>query len=381
MPRRRLPPLPPLLAIGLVVLLLAWLLLGDIQGFRAEPPEATPGSEEQAPRVEVATRHAESHAPTLILQGELSPHREATLRARQSGRVAALPVDEGRRVEAGEVLLELAQEELPARLAQAEDDLELARAELSGAESLRRRELISRPEYLRLQAGVSRAVAELATLKRQRDDTRPEAPFPGTLDRLEVEPGDLVQAGETWGRLVDDSRLTAVAWAPQRDALALEEGLAAELRLLDGSRLSGEVSRVARRAEEATRSFRVEVNVDNPEGRRLAGGSATLEITLPERRVHRLSPALLVLDEEGGLAVRHLDDDDRVVESPVSLVDAGLEAARVSGLPDPVRLITLGGGLVAPGERVEAVPTEDATGDDAPGEESEAPEDGGWGAR
>nr|WP_298250897.1 efflux RND transporter periplasmic adaptor subunit [uncultured Halomonas sp.] len=357
MSRHRLPPFPALLAIGLVIALLAWLLLGDIQGFRDAPPETPPAAEAdtEAPRVEVAPRDAETHAPTLVLQGELEARRTLELRARQAGRVATLPVAEGSRVEAGAALLEQAQEELPARLAQAEDDLALARAELSGADSLRQRELISRTEYLRRQANVSRAVAELATLRRQRDDTRLTAPFPGTLDRLDVELGELLQPGETWGRLVDDSRLTAQAWAPQQDALALEVGQPAELRLLDGSRLSGRVSLVARRADEATRSFRVEVSADNPEGRRLAGASATLAITLPERRVHRLSPALLALNPDGELAVKHLDADDRVVQTPVTLVDADLESARVAGLPDPVRLIILGAGMVEVGQRVTPV--------------------------
>lgn len=357
MSRHRLPPLPALLAIGLVIALLAWLLLGDIQGFRDTPPKTRSEAEDEAdaPRVEVTLRDAETHAPTLVLQGELEALRMLELRARHSGHVAQLPVAEGSRVEAGELLLEQAQEELPARLAQAEDDLALARAELAGADSLRQRELISRTEYLRLQAGVSRAVAELATLQRQRDDTRLIAPFPGTLDRLDVEPGELLQPGEIWGRLVDDSRLTAQAWAPQQDALALEVGQPAELRLLDGSRLSGRVSVVARRADESTRSFRVEVSADNPEGRRLAGASATLAITLPERRVHRLSPALLALNPDGELAVKHLAPDDRVVQTPVTLVDADLESARVAGLPDPAHLITLGAGMVDVGERVTPV--------------------------
>ncbi len=341
-------PFPALLAIGLVIALLAWLLLGDIQGFRDAPPEAQPAAEADAPRVEVESREAETHAPTLILQGELEAYRELELRARQSGHVEALPVAEGSRVEAGELMLALAREELPARLSQAEDDLALARAELAGAESLLSRKLISRPEYLRLQARASRATAELAALQRQLDDTRLEAPFPGTLDRLDVELGELVQVGEAWGRLVDDSRLVAAAWAPS-DALDLAAGLPAELRLLDGSRLTGEVSMVARRAEEATRSFRVEVSADNPEGRRLAGASATLAITLPERRVQRLSPALLALNPEGELVVKHLDADDRVVQTSVTLVDADLEAARVARPPRSVRLITLGAGLVEVG--------------------------------
>ncbi|MFY0991048.1 efflux RND transporter periplasmic adaptor subunit [Halomonas sp. C05BenzN] len=357
MPRRH-PPLSVLLAIGLVLLLLLWLALGDLERFRDTAPPGADAEASEPPRVEVRERRAEDHAPRLLVQGQLEAHRELELRARQAGRVAALPVPLGSPVEHGEVLLEIARDELPERLEQAEAELALARAELAGADDLRRRELISNPDYLRLQSGVSRAVAEVAALRRQLDETRPTAPFDGVLDRLDVEPGDLLQVGESWGRLVDASRLIASGWAPQREALGLAPGLAAEVRLLDGSRLDGELTHVASRADESTRSFRIEVAADNPEGRRLAGASATLVVTLPERQVHRLSPALLELDDQGRLAVKHLDDDDRVVLERVELVDADAREARVAGLPERVRLITLGGGFVAPGERVTAVAAE-----------------------
>ncbi len=355
MPRRRLPPLPPLLAIAITLTLAAWLALGDLQRFQEAPPESEPAAEPAPARVEVSERRAEPHSPRLVLQGHLTADRELTLRARQAGRVEALPVAEGERIEAGTVLLALARDELPTRLEQAEAELTLARAELAGADDLRRRELLSNTDYLRLQSGAARAAAEVASLRRQLDDTRPPAPFDGVLDRLDVELGELLQAGETFGRLVDDRHLVARAWAPQRDAQELEAGLPAELRLLDGSRLEGEVSLVGRRAEEETRSFPVEARVANPEGRRLAGASATLVITLPEREVQRLSPALLELDDDGRLAVKHLDDEDRVVLTAVTLVDSTPQEARVAGLPERVRLITLGGGLVGPGERVTPV--------------------------
>ncbi len=357
---RRLPPLPPLLAIAVTLALVAWLAFGDLQRFQDTAPESEPAEEPTPPRVEVSEREAEAHAPQLILQGHLEADRELTLRVRQTGRVEALPVAAGSRVEAGTVLLALAREELPARLEQAEAELTLARAELAGADDLRRRQLISNTDYLRLQSGAARAAAEVASLRRQLDDTRPTAPFDGVLDRLDVELGELLQVGEPFGRLVDDRHLVARAWVPQRDAHELETGLPAELRLLDGSRLAGEVSLVGRRAEEAARTFAVEARVANPEGRRLAGASATLVITLPERQVHRLSPALLELDDEGQLAVKHLDDEERVLRTPVTLVDAATDEARVAGLPERVRLITLGGGLVAPGERVAPVAAEPA---------------------
>jgi multidrug efflux system membrane fusion protein len=360
---RRRPPLSVVLAIGLVLLLLIWLALGDFHRFQDTAPDAADTEREMPTRVEVMERQASIHSPQLTLQGQLEAYRELELRVRQAGRVTGLPVALGNRVAESQILLELERDELPQRLAQAEAELALARAELAGGEELRRRQLISNPDYLRRQSNLSRAVAEVANLRRQLDDTRPEAPFDGVLDRLDAELGQIIQIGDPWGRLIDDSRLIAHAWAPQRDVLSLAPGLAAEVILLDGTRLEGEVTHVSSRADEATRSFAVEVGLDNPDRRRLAGASATIEITLPERRVHRLSPALLELDDEGRLAVKHLDEDDRVQVDRVELVDADAREARVAGLPEHIRLITLGGGFVGPGERVIAVPGDSASPD------------------
>ncbi len=93
--------------------------------------------------------------------------------------------------------------------------------------------------------------------------------------------GDLLQPGEEWARLVDDRHLKGEAWVSQQQVGALSEGLPVAARLLNGGELSGEVSYISRRADEATRTFYVEVILDNPERQRLAGGSAELTITLP----------------------------------------------------------------------------------------------------
>lgn len=269
---------------------------------------------------------------------------------------------QGTAVEAGTPLLVLSRDALEAQLQRAEDQLELARAELAGAANLRQRNLISQPELLRLQSSVSVAAAEVAELRQALDETRPAAPFDGVLDRLYVEQGEVLQVGETYARLIDDRRLKLSAWVAQRDAPDLSPGLPAEARLLDGSRLSGELTHVSSRAEESTRSFYVEAEFDNPQRRRLAGASATLAITLPERDVHRFSPALLELDDQGQLRIKHLDENARVVSTPITLIAADATQASVAGLPETIRLITLGGGFVSPGDKVVAVPAPDAAG-------------------
>ena len=159
--------------------------------------------------------------------------------------------------------------------------------------------------------------------------------------------------------MIDDRRLTGTAWVSQQQIGALSVGLPVTARLLNGGSLAGEVSYISSRAEEATRTFYIEVALDNPERLRLAGGSAEFTITLPPRQVHTLSPALFSLDERGQLAIKHLDDEDRVVQTAVELVSADTQRAYVSGLPDPVTLITLGAGLVRPGEAVTPVPAQE----------------------
>jgi multidrug efflux system membrane fusion protein len=69
--------------------------------------------------------------------------------------------------------------------------------------------------------------------------------------------------------------------------------------------------------------------------------------------VHFLSPALLSLDEAGTVGVKSVDDRDRVEFHPVEIVNSTDQGISVSGLPDEIKLITIGHGFVRPGDLVE----------------------------
>ncbi|WP_235041831.1 efflux RND transporter periplasmic adaptor subunit [Vreelandella profundi] len=345
------------LASLLVLALVIWLAFGNFQRFQTTPPDAPPRSQ-AGPRVEVIEQQSTPFIPQQIIQGQLTAERETTLRANLAGFVAEKPVAQGSRVQAGDTLLVLDNDALPEQLQQARDELAVAEAEYSGARNLRQRELISQPELLRLQSALSASAASVAQLQKQLNDSRPTAPFDGVLDRVQVEVGDLLQPGEEWAQLVDDRRLKGAAWVSQQQVGDLTEGLPVTARLLNGDHLEGELTFISHRAEEATRTFYIEATLDNPAGKRLAGASAELTIILPPRQVHTLSPALLSLNSEGQLAVKHLDANDQVQQTAVQLVSADIQRAYVTGLPDPLRLITLGAGIVAIGETVSPVPAQ-----------------------
>lgn len=358
-PMRRIP-FSYALASLLVLALVIWLAFGNFQRFQTTPPDATPHSEADS-RVEIVVQQSTPFIPQQIIQGQLTAERETTLRANVAGFVTEKPIAQGSRVEAGDTLLVLDNDALPERLQQAQDELAVAQAEYAGARNLRERQLISQPELLRLQSALSASAAQVAQLQNQLDDSRPTAPFEGVLNRVQVELGDLLQPGEEWGQLVDDRRLKGAAWVSQQQVGDLSIGLPVTARLLNGDHLEGELSHISNRAEEATRSFYIEATLDNPAGKRLAGGSAELTITLPPRQVHTLSPALLSLNSEGQLAVKHLDENDQVQQTAVEMVSADIQRAYVTGLPDPLRLITLGAGMVDVGQTVDPVTAEETT--------------------
>lgn len=350
-----------LVGIVLAVVLLIWLASGERQMFRDEAPAAPDTQPVSTLRVEVMQQYAEMHQGQVQAQGALLPWREVSLRARVAGVVARRLVNEGQRVATGDILLELDQEDLPAQLARSAAELALRQSELEAAQRLEGRQLVSANELLRLRAAAAQARAEEAALRQRLAHMRPVAPFDGVLNQIDAEPGDLLQVGGEFAQLVDDSRLRATAWVGQREVSQLAPGLPVRVILLDGSQLDGEVNFVASRASETTRSYRVEVTVDNPQRLRIAGASATLAIQLPKQLAHRFSPALLVLDEQGRMGVKYLDEQNRVQFGAVRLLSASTAEVWVAGLPSSLRLITLGAGFVNPGDEVEAVVVTRAT--------------------
>ena len=345
------------LAAAFLLALVLWLVLGTTYQAQSEAPAPAP-TEPTVMTVEARWQEAQPFSPTLTLQGQLEAWQAVELQAQTSGRVEQLLAQEGQVVRAGDPLLQLALETRPARVAQLEAELASRSAELNAAERLRDGDFLSETERLRLYSQKRQVEAELAAARLDLEHTRPTAPFSGRLENRQVELGAFVQSGQPLFWLLNLDTLKATAQVPQHQVHSLEPGYPVSLRLMDGQSLTGQLHRISHQADPATRSFRVEARIDNPEQKRLAGATARLQIQLPATTAHFISLALLTLDEQGRPSVRHLDESQRVQQTPVTLLSSQTEGAWVSGLPLRVHLITQGGGFVAPGTRVEVHPAD-----------------------
>ncbi|XOZ32652.1 efflux RND transporter periplasmic adaptor subunit [Halomonadaceae bacterium KBTZ08] len=353
----RIPRGPVALAVGLTVLLVLWLASGEVRrsvGTMENPYEPT---EAEPARVAVSERDARPFQPEVVVQGQVEPWRSVMVRSRITAQVETLePL--GARLNAGQPVARLSEEDREEQVAQARARLERAQADVEAASKLRGQDLASQSEYLARRADRAAANAALEQAQVALDSVTPAAPFTGTVNRREVSVGDELQPGEPIVELVQTDRLRVNGRVPQQKAGKLSEGQSVMVELLDGRVLKGELHFVASAAHKETRSYQVEAVVPNPESWRVAGSSATLRIALEPQLATRLSPARLRLDGQGRLGVRHVTSDNRVAFTPVRLLSTDSDGAWVGGLPLRTRLITRGAGFVRAGDRVVPVPAD-----------------------
>ena len=349
------------LSLFLFIAIIVWMATGEIRSARELAPQTSEAESSQVPRVQFERRQARLYQPSLMLQGQIKPWQAVTLSARVSGTAESLGVSLGERVEPGRILATVSEDGRRANIARWQARLRKLEADLAAANQLRARDLTSESEILTLESDMATARAELTAAQLQVDLLTPTAPFKGIINNKFIDTGDLVEVGSPLFELVRVDRLKAVGQVPQQSVGQVSPGQSVTVETIDGDRLAGEVSFVASAANPETRSFTVEIAIDNPQRKPLAGGSATLRIALPEQEAMFISPAYLRLGDDGRPGIRHIDENDQVVFTTVRLLSITTEGAWVTGLPPEIRLITRGAGFVSQGQTVRPVSADKET--------------------
>lgn len=344
------------IALAIFLLVSAWMLTGQFGdgGSQAEKADVA-ASRPQLTRVRVEDSRAVEIQREVIIHGNTAPERSVELRAETAGRVAAVPVARGVQVSAGQELVRLDPAQRPARLAEARALLHQRELEDAAAQRLFKQGLKSDTERAAAAALFDSARAAVAAAELDLARTRLQAPFAGVLEERPVEVGSYVSVGDTLARVVDIDPLKVVGQVSEREVGWLELGMRGQVELVGGEQLEGTVRYIGATADEATRTFRVELEVPNPQGRALAGITAQARVEVERLLAHRVSPSVLALDDGGTLGVKSVDADGTVRFHPAQIVRADPDGLWLGGLPEELRLITIGQGFVRAGDRVEAV--------------------------
>jgi multidrug efflux system membrane fusion protein len=348
-----------LLSAALVVAVTVWVASGQLGGHETTSAEATPAPAEARPQkdaVRVRTQSAEQVTRTIVVNGETAPARVVELAAETDGRVEAIGARRGASLERGDVIVRLDERDRAARLAQARALVRQREVEYDARQKLTGQSYVSEAQLQEAAALLETAKAELTRAQLDLEYMTIRAPFAGALQSREVEVGDFVKSGDRVGIYVDNRSIVVSGNVSEFDAGMVEVGEAAEARLATGETVRGRIRYVAPVADEATRTFTVELEVDNTDGRLRAGGTAELRIPGEVVLAHRVAPSLLTLDDAGNIGVKIIDEQGRVAFVVADIALSSNDGVWLAGLPETATIITVGQGYVTPGATVAAIP-------------------------
>lgn len=354
-----------LAALIVALLFIVWMLSGLLGNGDARGPAPTLAEsrdsllrqrEDAETAVRVRTLTAEPRRAILTLRGQTEANRRVAVRAETSGLIATLPVEKGEMVRAGDILCRIDAGSRPARLEEGRAAVTLAELEYEGVRRLENQGLVSSTGVASARAKLATARADLSEREQDLAHTVIRAPFDGIVEERPVELGDYLAAGQVCAEVIDPDPLLLIGHLSERDVARIELGNPGQGRLLTGEAVDGVVTYLAQSAHPDTRTFRVEVAVDNEDAGLREGITTELILPVEEHRAHLIPASVLALDDGGELGVRILDADDRVEFLHIQIINESPRGLWVTGLPETVTLITVGQELVVPGERVQPVP-------------------------
>src|SRR5947209_1649587 len=347
-------------AVGVVVVAVGWIASGHLFPHETAESRAAvqPEAQQVKPfRVSVIEAQVEPRKRNLVLSGRTEADRKMMLTARADGTVTELKVRRGSVVKEGDIIAVLSDEAREARVLQARAMLMQRRTELAAKMKLVEQGTMPKLEAVNLETQYKAAEAGLAAAEAERERSVIRAPWAGLVNEVPVEIGQAVLSmmGKDIAQIVSIDPMLAVVEVAERNLNGVHLGDRAEVRLVTGTKANGKVRFISKSASASTRTYRVDVEIPNADGSIPDGITAEVAIPLAPVPATRLCRSALTFSSAGDLGVRVVDAGNKVVFTPVSVVDDQQEHMWVRGIADAARVIVQGQDFVREGQQVEAV--------------------------
>jgi membrane fusion protein, multidrug efflux system len=353
-------------ALGLVAAAGLWIASGHLLPRESAESHAAIRTTEAAKklfRVAVIETFAVPHSRKLTISGRTEADKHVTLSARTGGILTEFRVKRGTRVKEGDVIAVLSDDARAAQVAQAESLVIQRRTELEAKRKLIATGAIPRLDLVNLEAMLKAAEGALAVAEAERDRGVVRAPWSGVVNEVMVDVGEAAFSfqGRELAKVVALDPMLAVVEVAERKLAGIKIGELAKVQLVTGETASGRIRFVAKTASPSTRTYRVEVELPNPDGAIPDGITAEVSVQLAQVAATRMPRSALTISSNGDVGVRSVDANGRVAFVPVSVVEDQQSQMWVAGIPDRARVIVRGQDFVRDGQEVEAVEEEELT--------------------
>ncbi len=303
---------PRLALAGLAVLCLGLCVFGCSSNSEKSAAASEP---EFAVSVKVAPVVRSGIRSTIHAVGAVKALNQAKISAKVPGKVERILAEEGDDVEPGQTLLRLEKidfvltvRQAQAALAMAEANFSKVKTEWARAQELLEKGISSQQQYDLAksafevaEATVKQAKADLGLAQNQLDNADVTTLFGGSVIRRYVDLGERVAAGQPLFEVaeIDPVEIEIGVSDKRFSEVKLNQPATVTVDGYPDIQFAGKAKRIQPAIDPMTRTFKVTVGVDNPEGLLKPGMFARTEIEVGEHPDALVIPKSAILEEEG----------------------------------------------------------------------------------
>jgi membrane fusion protein, multidrug efflux system len=235
---------------------------------------------------------------------------EAPVLARVSGEVVEILVEEGDKVERGQLLARLDGERLRLQMIEAKANLDKTAKEYDRYVELHERGLVSASTFEGLRFDVDALKASYELKRLSYNYTKIRAPISGVVSSRNIKLGQHVMAGTAAFKITDTMVLVAYLSIPQTELSKISAGDTAKVRVdaMPEVEFRAVIARISPTIDPRTGTFRATASIENLDGELAPGMFGRFNIAYEKHADALLIPAIAVLEEDNETVVYVVND-------------------------------------------------------------------------
>ncbi|NBC04211.1 MAG: efflux RND transporter periplasmic adaptor subunit [Bacteroidetes bacterium] len=287
----------------------------------------------------------------------LEAEQEATVVSKVRGIIEDLYVEEGDRVQAGQVIAKIEDEQYQIEANRAKATLDRLYNDFQRNKELFERELISAEAFQNSQYEYEsqKATYDLAALNLEYTSVR--SPISGVISERFVKAGNMIGTDQQMYRVTDFSPLQAILHIPEHEMSKIRNDQRAELRVdaLPNETFVGHVERISPVVDSETGTFKVTIYVDETRDMLRPGMFGRVKIVYDTRENTRMIPKSAVISEDLAESVYVIKDSLAFKKEIQTGYTNGSNVEIINGLEDGEMVVTIGQGSLQDSSKVSVI--------------------------
>ncbi len=230
--------------------------------------------------VRVKDMEPEAFDHYITVNGLVKAEEEAFISPEISSQIEKIYVDDGDHVRKGELLVRLNTDVTDKSIQEVKTNLELATKVYQKQKDLWEQKIGSEVQYLQAKNNMESLEARLQTLQEQKQMAEIRAPFNGEVNDVSLKTGEMAMPGVHIMHIVNLKHLKLDADLSEAYINDVREGeeVIVEFPSFPGMKMNIPISRVGRVIDPDSRTFPVELKINNPDEKIRANQLATMKI-------------------------------------------------------------------------------------------------------